>query len=113
MKFQVAGYNEVVSANQSASPAKIDPLFHSVPTHKMVKYTQTICRQKPTNYLSVFDHFVGLALIGLRNIRSNVLRLFLKKLTLLIQENLTKTMRVGHILKENDFLTSGLSSDIH
>ena len=25
----------------------------------MVKYTQTICRQKPMNCLSVFDHFVG------------------------------------------------------
>ena len=29
--------------------------------------TQTIRRQEPTNYLSVFDHFVGLALKGLRN----------------------------------------------
>ena len=28
----------------------------------MVKHTQTICRQKPTNCLSVFDHFVGLTL---------------------------------------------------
>ena len=28
----------------------------------MVKHTQTIRRQKPTNCLSVFDHFVGLAL---------------------------------------------------
>ena len=28
----------------------------------MVKHTQTICRQQPTNCLSVFDHFVGLAL---------------------------------------------------
>ena len=32
-----------------------------------VKHTQTICCQKLTNYLSVFDHFVGLALKGLRN----------------------------------------------
>ena len=31
----------------------------------MVKYSQTIRRQKPTNYLKVFDHFVGLALKGL------------------------------------------------
>ena len=29
---------------------------------KMVKHTQTICRQKPINCLIVFDHFVGLAL---------------------------------------------------
>ena len=28
----------------------------------MVKQTQTIPRQQPTNCLSVFDHFVGLAL---------------------------------------------------
>ena len=28
----------------------------------MVKHTQTILRRKPTNCLSVFDHFVGLAL---------------------------------------------------
>ena len=32
---------------------------------KMVKHTQTVCRQKPTNCLSVFDHLVGLALQGL------------------------------------------------
>ena len=32
----------------------------------MVKQTQTIRRQKSTNCLSVFDHFVELALKGLR-----------------------------------------------
>ena len=42
----------------------INPL--SASPHKMVKHTQTIHRQKPTNCLSVFDHFVGLALKGLR-----------------------------------------------
>ena len=26
--------------------------------HKIVKHTQIICRQKPTNCLSVFDHFL-------------------------------------------------------
>ena len=31
----------------------------------MVKHTQTISRQQPTNYLSVFDRFVGLALKAL------------------------------------------------
>ena len=31
----------------------------------MVKHTQTIRRQKSRNCLSVFDHFVGLALRGL------------------------------------------------
>ena len=28
--------------------------------HRMLKHTQTICWQKPTNCLSVFDHFVRL-----------------------------------------------------
>ena len=32
----------------------------------MVKHTQTIRRQESTNCLSVFDHFVGFALNGLR-----------------------------------------------
>ena len=31
----------------------------------MLKHTQTIRPQKPTNCLSVFDYFVGLALKGL------------------------------------------------
>ena len=31
----------------------------------MVKHTQTICRLLPTNYLSVFDHFVRFVLQGL------------------------------------------------
>ena len=31
----------------------------------MVKHTQPILPQKQTNYLSVFDYFVGLALKGL------------------------------------------------
>ena len=31
----------------------------------MVKHTQKIFWQQPTNCLSVFDHFVGLALKGL------------------------------------------------
>ena len=39
----------------------------------MVKHTQIIRRQKLVNCLSVFDHFVGLALKGLR------LRKFKKK----------------------------------
>ena len=34
--------------------------------HKMIKHTQTINRQKPTNYLNVFDHFLGLALERLK-----------------------------------------------
>ena len=37
--------------------------------HKMVKHTQTIRRLLPTNCLSVFDHFVELALKELRELR--------------------------------------------
>ena len=35
----------------------------------MTKHTQTIRRQKATNYLSVFDHFVRLALKGIKGMR--------------------------------------------
>ena len=34
--------------------------------HKMVKHTQTIRGQQPTNCLSVFDHFMGLMSKGLK-----------------------------------------------
>ena len=37
-------------------------------SHKMVKPTQTNLRQQPTNCLSVFDHFVELALKGLKRL---------------------------------------------
>ena len=33
----------------------------------MVKHTQTICRQQPTNCLSVLDHLAGLGLKGLKD----------------------------------------------
>ena len=32
----------------------------------MVRHTRKIRRHQPTDFLSVFDHFVGLALKGLR-----------------------------------------------
>ena len=35
----------------------------------MVKHTQTICQLLPTNCLSVFDHFTGLTLKGLKTQR--------------------------------------------
>ena len=38
----------------------------------MVKHTYTIRRVLPTNCLSVFDHVMGLALKGLRDILSNM-----------------------------------------
>ena len=40
-------------------------MFAKRQPHKMVKHTQAICRLLPMNCLSVFDHFVGLALKGL------------------------------------------------
>ena len=57
-------------------PAKIpaeksvDPLSAS-PT-KWVKQIQAIRKQKSTNCLSVFDHFVGLALKFLNSGKSNI-----------------------------------------
>ena len=36
--------------------------------HKIVKHTQTIRWLLPTNCLSIFYHFVGLALKGLRDV---------------------------------------------
>ena len=36
-------------------------------THKRDKHTQKVCLQQPKNCLSVFDHFVGLTLKGLRD----------------------------------------------
>ena len=37
----------------------------------MVKHTQIIRRQQPKNGLSVLDHFVGLALKGLKPTANN------------------------------------------
>ena len=34
--------------------------------HKLVRHFQAICRQIADELLSVFDHFVGLALKGLK-----------------------------------------------
>ena len=50
----------------------------------MVKHTQIIRRRLPANYLSVFDHFVELALKGLR-------LLFVFKIIMFISFILTKT----------------------
>ena len=48
----------------------------------MVKHTQTIHRQKPTNCLRVFDHFLKLALKGLRNRLSEVTLLIIDELSM-------------------------------
>ena len=44
----------------------------------MVKHTQAIRRQKLTHCLSVFDHFVGLALKGLRGLSPQKKSIFVK-----------------------------------
>ena len=44
----------------------------------MVKHTQIIRQQKPTNYFSVFDHFVGLELWGLRILPINHAQAFMQ-----------------------------------
>ena len=64
----------------------------------MVKHTQTICWQKPTNCLSVFDHFVGLMLKGLKDSYLE------KKILYRIEDNLV----VAHLLsiKESKFTMS-------
>ena len=43
----------------------LEPFKHQ--SQKIVKHNQTIRRQQLTNCLSVFDHFVGLVLKGLRS----------------------------------------------
>ena len=37
----------------------------------MVKHTEIICQFLPTNFLNVFDHFVGLVLKGLKMVNWN------------------------------------------
>ena len=43
----------LINTVTTPQPFKLQP-------HKMVRHTQTIRREQPTNCLSVFDHFVGL-----------------------------------------------------
>ena len=53
----------------------------------MVRHTQTIRFQQPPNYLSVFDHFLGLALKGLT--LSGAVQLFMVVfVTFVLKENL-------------------------
>ena len=56
-------YQLLLCETNFSNQQKFNPL--SVKTHKMVKYTQAICRQQPANCLSMFGHFMGLALKGL------------------------------------------------
>ena len=57
---------------------------------KMVKHTQTIRRLLPTNSLSVFDHFVGLALKVAHVVN---IKLFFYGLILLWFDNINKVMQ--------------------
>ena len=61
-KTRISSPLDAFRSNFSENQTLINP---SVPTHKMVKHTQTIGRLLPTNCFSVFDHFMGLALKGL------------------------------------------------
>ena len=63
--------SSLISQLQIPSPLTLDieNLNPLRPTHKMVKHTHTIRHLLPTNYLSVFDHFVGLALNELKRLR--------------------------------------------
>ena len=50
--------------------SRLFTLTFKLQPHKMVKHTQIIRRQQPNNCLSVFDHYLGLALKGLTSIVS-------------------------------------------
>ena len=61
----------------------------------MVKHTQTIRQLLPTNYLSVFDHFVGLALKGLTE---NGDQSIMKNLTEYSQKKLRRwTLKISNL----------------
>ena len=66
----------------------------------MVKHIQIICRQKPTNCLSVFEHFVGLALKGLivQSFRKN---LFLYNVWVALSSNWHSACFVAQIYNED------------
>ena len=49
-------------------PIRVTTRFNPLRTNPKNGHTQTILWQQPTNGLSVFDHFVGLALKVLRRI---------------------------------------------
>ena len=70
----------------------------------MVKDTQTICRQKPTNCLSVFDRFMGLVLKGLTSLLrlpDQLLQLLFRFLALFYQtESLLKLDRASEAVQQ-------------
>ena len=78
----------------------------------MVKHTQIIRRQQATNCLSVFDHFVGLALKGLTGF-SRYLSVGVKYLQILFTRivtaitNLSLTIITGSFFAFLSLLISG------
>ena len=64
-KFTCYTFSNILLMSTSPIFGEIFYPFKRQP-HKMVKHTQTIRRLLPTNYLSMFGHFVGLALKRLR-----------------------------------------------
>lgn len=68
----------------------LDPLLKSFDklSHKMVKHTLTIRRQQPTNYCSVFDHFVGFGLKGLMLSFRQIWQVFLSIVIPFVQDRI-------------------------
>ena len=63
----------------------------------MVKHNQIIRRKQPTNCLSVFYHFVGLALKGLKRIELKIiLQLFMLNYFRLVKKNNEKLKYVKY-----------------
>ena len=68
----------------------------------MVEHTQTIRRQHSTNCLSVFDHFVGLALKALKKVAyQKFLENFIRRLTIIILQ--ANTQRAETLIYDGAF----------
>ena len=74
----------------------------------MVKHTQTIRQQQVTNCLSVFDHFVGLALKGLTGF-SRYLSLGVKYLQILFTRIVTAITNLSLTIITGSFFIAFLS----
>ena len=78
--------NGLMNPDNTTSPFKRQP-------HKMVKHTQTIRQMLPTSCLSLFDHFVGLALKWLKE----------KKIDLHVYASKSKKLLYDQIAVRNYF----------
>ena len=65
MQLIYTGLTKQYLPNGFLLETNFDSKFHEAHNHKMVKHTQQFVGNSPTNCLSVFDHFVGLALKGI------------------------------------------------